>query len=139
MQQFACVLFDMDTGHADAFHFAVNHDIQIAFAAKRYFCLRDLVCLRQVRIEVVFSVLFAHAVDLAVHCVSHLDRILHNLFIQGRKCSRHTHADRADLAVDFQTERIAAVTVNFGFCIQFSVDFQSNDHFIIFHLFRPPA
>ena len=104
MQQFACVLFDMDTGHANAFHFAVNHDIQVAFAAKRYFCLGDLVCLWQVRVEVILSVLLAHAVDLAVHSVSHLDRIFHNLFIQGRKCSRHTHADRADLAVDFQTE-----------------------------------
>ena len=117
MQQLAGVFFDMDTCHTDALHLTVNHDIQVALTAKRYFCLRDLVCFRQIRIEIVFSILLAYAVDLAMHGMSHFNSILYHFFIQRRKCSRHTHADRADLTVDFQSKCIAAVTVNLGFCI----------------------
>ena len=133
MQQLSGIFFDMDTGYANSLHLSVYHNVQITLSAKRYFCLRNLVCLRQIRIEVILSVLFANTVDLAVHSMSHFDCIFYHFFIQCRQCTRHAHADRANLCVDFQTKCVTAVAVNFRFGIQFCVDFQSNDNFIIFH------
>ena len=78
-------------------------------------CLRYLVRLRKVGVEIIFSVLLADSVDSAVEGVTHLYSVLNYLFIQGRQGARHTRCILGSTCeVYLQAEGVFAAAIYFG-------------------------
>ncbi len=77
--------------------------------------------------------------DLAVCCKSHRKGILNHLFVQYRKGTRHTGADRAGMGIWCSSESSGAGTEYFCFGRKLYMDFQTDHGFILFsHLILPP-
>ena len=84
MDQFAGILFHMNTGYANPFVLAVNVNIHMASKADRQLELADLIPLWQVGIEVVLSGKDVRGANAAVGGKPRHDGKLYNLTIQYR-------------------------------------------------------
>ena len=113
VQQLACILLEMDALKTDPLGLAIHFEIHITVFTDRYIKLGNLVCLRQVRIEIVLTVGLAQSVDGTMGCNAHLCRIVYHLLVEHRQCTRLTGAYRAYMCIDFCTEGSAAAAENF--------------------------
>ena len=116
MQQLACVFLEMDTFKTNPLGLTIHFKIYITIFTDRYIELGNLICLRQIRIEIVFTVGLAQAVDRTMGCHTHLCRIVYHLLVEHRQCTRLTGAYRAYMCIDFCTEGSAAAAENFCLC-----------------------
>ena len=104
-----------------------------AFQTKRIIQLGNLICLRQVRIEVVLSVKNRKLADVAAQCHTSLYRIFYSSLVDDRQCARHTGADRTAAGVLASAEFCTTGTKNFGFGQELRMDFQTNNRNIWWH------
>ena len=112
MDQFTGILLHMHLVNADLFlaHGSVHH--QPAVVANGHIKLRNLVVLRVIRIEIVFPVKTAVLVDTAVCRKAKSQCIFHHLFVENRKASGHSRADRAGVGVGRTSEFCGASAEN---------------------------
>ena len=127
VQQLACVFLKMNALKADTLRLTVDLEIDIAVFTDRYIELRNLICLRQIRIEIVLSVGLAQLVDAAVGRNTHLRGIVDNLLVEHRQRARLTRADRAHMCIDFCAECSAASAENLCLGRKLGMDLQADD------------
>ena len=140
MHQLACVLLNVDSGDADALFTAFRLNVQMSFAAQREIILGNLICLGQIGIEVILTVLLGIGSNFAAGGKSCLHRILHHLAVQHRQRTGHTGAHRAALGIGRRTEFGGAAAENLCGGFQLYMDLQSNDHLIVCnHASLPPS
>jgi len=105
VQRFAGVLLKMEALDADAHALAVDVDLDFALADHRLFVLRDLIALRQIRVEVVLAVEHAFQIDLGLETQAGADRLRHALLVDHRQHARHRRIDQRNVAVGLGTKR----------------------------------
>ena len=101
--------------------------------------LGNLVVLRVIRVKIVLTVKLAVLMDMAVCRKTCLDGKFHNLFVQDRKGSRHTGADRAGMRVRCAAKFCGASAEDLCFCGKLYMHLKSYDCLILFHAFSPPS
>ena len=94
VQGLAGVLFEVRPGDADAPRLAGHLILDAPAGGDGPFVLRDLVALREVRIEVVLAREDRHRIDLAVERVRDPDGELHDLAVQHRQRARAARGTR---------------------------------------------
>ena len=62
----AGIVFHVDSGDADAFPDAIHRDVNVPMLGQRLMVLRDLITLRQIRIEIILASEAGHGTDFAV-------------------------------------------------------------------------
>ncbi|MPM94418.1 hypothetical protein SDC9_141564 [bioreactor metagenome] len=135
MDQLAGILFNVNTGHTDALDILPHQHIQITMLAQGYIELRDLVCLGQVRVKVVFAVLLRHPINGAVQRMAHFNSTFDHLLVEHRQRAGVAHANRAAKGIDLGTKPVFAATENFCFCVQLGMYFKADDGFkVVVHL-----
>lgn len=87
----------------------LQEKIHLPFGVGRMVELRYLVSHRQVRIEIRFPVESRNIIDGALQCLAQDERFLQYFFAQGRKRSRLSGADRADVGVRHEIIKILFV------------------------------
>ena len=127
MHQLAGILLDVDARNADALLLAVDIDVDVAVLTERMIELRDLVCLRQIGIEIVLSVHFREMCDLAVEHHARARRKFDDLLVEHRQCTRHTHADRTAARIRLAAVIGGAVAEYFGLGTQLDVYLKTDD------------
>ena len=107
-------------------------DLYGTIAADRQIQLGDLIVLRVIGIEIIFSVKFAILCDGTIRCKAYCHRIFHHLFIQHRKRSRHTGTYRTGVGIGSSTERCGTATEYFRLRGKLYMNFQTDHCFILF-------
>ncbi len=113
VQQLAGILLEMNALKTHALGLSIHLKIDIAVLTDRHIKLRNLICLRQIWIEIILSVGFAELIDVAMRSNTHLRGIMYDLFVQNGQCTRLTGADRADMCIDLCAEGCAAAAEYF--------------------------
>ena len=139
MDQFTCILFHMHFMNADFLFPCRGFNLYPAIMADWQVQLRDLIVLRVIRVEIVFTVKFAVLINLAISCKPCFQGKFYYFLIQYRKGTRHTCADRACMCIRCSSELCGASAENFRFCGEFYMDLKSYDCFVLFHYLVPPS
>ena len=126
VQRLARVLFHVDARQADVFS-AAGRDVEAAAERQRPLVLRNLVALRQVRIEVVLPREDRCRLDVAAERERRLDRVVHRLAIEHRQRARQPQAHRTHLRVRRGAERRAAAAEDLRAGRELCVDFEPDD------------
>jgi hypothetical protein len=87
------------------FRCAIDRDIEAAAERERTLVLRDLIALRQVRIEVVLAREDRQRLDVAAERERRLDRVIDGRAVQDGQGTWHAEADRTDVRVRRRAER----------------------------------
>ena len=120
--------------NVDAFDLAVLiFKLKIPIFADRTELLGDLEALWQVRVEIVFTVELSVRSDAAICGKTDGDAVFNDFFIQLREHAGHTGTNRATVRIGFPAEFRCAGAENLRFCRKLGMDFQTDNHFIIFH------
>ena len=127
VHQFSGIFFQVDMVDSDILLSVRGVNSNFAFQTKRIIQLGNLICLRQVRIEVVLSVKNRKLADVAAQCHTSLYRIFYSSLVDDRQCARHTGADRTAAGVLASAEFCTTGTKNFGFGQELRMDFQTNN------------
>src|SRR4051812_8799055 len=125
------VLFHVDTREAYPFRAFADIDVEMAMLTERQLVLADLIALRQIGIEVIFSREAAVRGDSALRCQTHADGELDDSFIQHREHSGKTHADGAGVVVRRIAEARRAAAEDLRLRQKLRVDFQTDHGFIV--------
>src|SRR3546814_14366379 len=86
----------------------------MAFVNDRQFVLRDLVALRQIRIEIVLARKHAALGDLGVDRQAELDRVFESGLVQHRQYARHAERDASGLSVRLRAVRSGSAGKDLG-------------------------
>lgn len=98
--------------------FAVGDDVKVSALGDGMFVLRDLVGLRQVGVEVVFTVEARVVLDVAVEAKPHFYREVHRVVVDDRQRAGHGEADRADVGVRRRADVVrGAAAEEFCLCL----------------------
>ena len=114
-------------------------DLNSSVIANRQIQLRDLVVLGVIRVKIVLTVKLAVLMDMAICRKTCLDGKLYHFFIEDRKRSRHTGADRAGMCIWCTSELCGASAEDLCFCGKLHMHLKSYDCLILFHAFSPPS
>ena len=134
MNELTGVFLKVDMVYSDVLLLTVHLDRHISRTYDRSVKLWYLICLWQVRIEVVLSVEYWKLVDTAVERISCLYSILYSLLIDDRQSTRHTCTYRAASCIWRTSELSGAVTKDLSFGKQLGVDLKADDRSPFFHL-----
>ena len=121
----ARVLLQMRTFHTDTY---VARQHQPTIDVQRLVVLTDLICLREVGIEVVLSVEGAR-LHSTVECKPESHRQLHRMAVEYGERTGKTECDGIDVGVGLITEAVGAGTEEFGLRRKFHVYFETNHQF----------
>ena len=137
MNQFTGILLHMDfvDTHRLCIGAAVlsrHPDLNRAIPADGQIQLRDLIVLRVIGIEIIFSVEFTILCDGTIHRKTYCHRIFYHLFIQHGERSRHTGTYRAGVGVGSAAERRGTAAEYFRLRGKLYMNFQTDDGFILF-------
>ena len=99
VNEFARVLFKVDTVNADNLILAVYVDVYLSRKADGSRHLRDLIRFGKIGIEVVLSVPFCEPRDIAVHYISSFDDVLDRFLVEYGQSSGKSAADGAAAGV----------------------------------------
>src|SRR5215204_2438878 len=127
----AGVLFDVHPCNPGLSRLPCGNELEPPIDCQREIELRNLVSLRQVRVEVVLAVELAERRNRAVERNPRQDRRLDSRFIKCWQCAGETAADHTDERVRGCvgiSSRTAAV--HLGFREQLGVDFESDDRLV---------
>src|ERR1019366_1161127 len=113
------------------------HVAEPATAAQRHVVLRDLVALRQVRVEVVLAVEQRALGDLAAERQPDHQPVVDRTLVDHRQGPRQAEADRAGVDVGLISERELATAEHLRARSQLDVDLQP-DHRLVCHTAHPP-
>ena len=80
-------------------HAGDRHSFQTSLLYQRKFILADLVALRDIRIEIIFSIELGEIRELTRNRDTDLEHMLDRFFVYDRKGSRMCHAHGADIDV----------------------------------------
>ena len=130
MHRFPRILFEMQAFDADP-DLLLGRDVHqhLAFADDRKLELRDLVALRQVRIEVVLAVETRPAVDLRAQAEPGLHRLLDAVAVDHRQHAGEARVHEADLGVRRGAEAHGRAREQLGVAGHLGVDLQAHHHF----------
>ena len=107
-------------------------DFNRAIPADGQIQLGDLIVLRVIGIEIIFSIKFAILCDGTIRRKSYCHRIFHHLFVQHRKRARHTGTYRTGVGIGSATERCGTAAEYFRLRGKLYMNFQTNYCFILF-------
>ena len=107
-------------------------DFNRAIPADGQIQLRDLIVLRVIGIEIIFSVKFTILCDGTIRRKAYCHRIFYHLFIQHGKRSRHTGTYRTGVGIGSATERCGTAAEYFRLRGKLYMHFQTNYCFILF-------
>src|SRR5205085_11935207 len=107
---------------ADVFRAAIDGDGEAAAQRQRTFVLRNLIALRQVRIEVVLAREDRKRLNVAAERERRLDRVIDRGAVEDRQRARHAEAHGAHVRVRRRTERGAAAAEDLRAGLQLRVD-----------------
>jgi hypothetical protein len=107
-------------------------DFNRAIPADGQIQLRDLIVLRVIGIEIIFSVKFAILCNGTIRRKAYCHRIFYHLLIQHGKRSRHTGTYRAGVGVGSAAERRGTAAEYFRLRGKLYMHFQTNYCFILF-------
>ena len=114
-------------------------DLNSSVIADRQIQLRYLVVLGVIRIKIVLTVKLTVLMDMTVCRKTCLDSKLYHFFVEDRKRSRHTGADRAGMCIRCASEFCGASAKDLCFCGKLHMHLKSYDCLILFHAFSPPS
>ena len=137
MDEFSGIFFHMGACDAQALHFAVDFDIEVAVFTDRQVELRGLEILRKIGVIIVFAVEFAEAGDLAVQSKTGADSVFEDFLIQDRQHARQAETDRAYIGIRICAEGCLAAAEDFGGGLKLGMDFKADDYFIFHSLISP--
>jgi hypothetical protein len=100
------------------------------FAREGLLVLRDLISLRQVRIEIVLAREDRRVVDAAAQRERRANGQVHRGPVEDRQHARESEADRADVRVGRRPERGAAAAEDLGGRLELRVDLEADDRFV---------
>ncbi len=127
VQGLAGILFEVRPGDPDAPRLAGHLILDAPAGGDGPFVLRDLVALREVRIEVVLAREDRHRVDLAIEGVRDPDGELHDPSVQHRQRARQAEAHGADIGIRWRPEPGAAAAEDLRLGQQLRVNLET-DH-----------
>jgi hypothetical protein len=131
----AGVVLEMGSRDADAFPGAVRpHYVDMAVLGDGLVVLRNLVALRQVRIEVVLAREDGRLAHLAIQRQPRLHRHFHDAAIQHRQRAGHAEANRTDVGIGLGTETGGATTENLGLGGELDVHLKADHGLVLGHL-----
>jgi hypothetical protein len=114
MERLAGVFLHMNARQADVRGGAVNGDVEPAAECQRPLVLRDLIALRQIRIEVVLAREDRFRLETAPQRECRLDGVVDGNRVEDGKRAGKPEADRADLRVRRRAEIGPAAAEHFG-------------------------
>ncbi len=131
VHQLAGVLLDMDAFDADGLGAAlrillVEHDLDLPFAHQRMVELADLVALRKIGVEVVFTVETRPFVDLRFDRHAGADRLADALAVGHGQHAGHSRVDQADLRIGLRAEGGRRAGEELGVGGHLGMDFEAN-------------
>ena len=137
MNQFAGILLHMDLVDTHRLRIGAailsrHLDLYRTIPADGQIQLRDLIVLRVIGIEIIFSVKFTILCDGTIRRKTYCHRIFYHLFIQHRERSRHTGTHRAGVGVGSAAERCGTAAEYFRLRGKLYMNFQTDDGFILF-------
>src|SRR4051794_8194795 len=106
------------------------HVAELPVAAKRNVVLRDLVALREVRIEVVLAVEDRAWRDLAAECQRDHQTEVHRLGVRDRQRAGVSQADRAGVDVRIVAERQLTAAEHLGARPELHMDLETDDRLV---------
>ncbi len=118
------VLFHVSAFNVNAEHFPIfQFHVDKTILRNWIFRLRNLVCLRQVRIEIMFPGKGSDFRNFTVQRQTEADRGFQNLPVEHWHAARQTKGCFRDVRVRFPAERVGGGIENLGVRPQFHVDF----------------
>ena len=139
VQRLTRVLFHVDARQADVLGLTLDSDVEAATQCERQLVLRDLIALRQVRIEVVLAREHRSRLDIAAARECGLDRVVDGLTIEHGKRAWQAQAHGTDLRVRRGAELGAAAAEDLRARLQLGVDFEADDGFPVAHRQESPT
>jgi hypothetical protein len=135
VDEFARVLFHVDSCDTDALHLAVQFDIDVAVLGEGLGILGYLVALGEVRIEVVLPREGALPVDAALRGEAHPQCELDDFLVEHGQHPGHPRADGAGMAVRGGAEFRRAAAEDLRVREELGMDFQADDRFVFHYSF----
>ncbi len=126
VQGLAGILFEVRPGDPDPPRLAGHLVLDAPAGGDGPFVLRDLISLREVRIEVILAREDRHRVDLAIEGVRDPDGEFHDLSVQHRQRARQPKAHGADIGVRWRPEPGAAAAEDLRLGQQLRVNLETN-------------
>ena len=133
MHKLSCVLFKVYMVDPYLLFLALDLDLNCTCTDYRVIELRDLICLRQVGIEVVLTVKYRELVYRAAQSKACLDCVLNCCLVDNRERSGHTCTDRAASCVGCSAELSRAAAEYLSLGEELCVYLQTNDGPPFFH------
>src|SRR6185312_715572 len=135
------VLFHVDAGDTDVVRRGPVVALRLDDAAggERPLVLRDLIALRQIRIEVVLAREDRRLVDVAAEGERRADRAVDGRVIEHRQCPGQAEAHRTQVRVGSGAERRAAAAEDLRLRQQLRVDLEADDGLVPAHALGPAA
>ena len=130
MHALAGIVFHMNSGDADAGGLPIDGNVHMTVLGKRLVILRDLVTLRQIRIEIVLARKSGKRTNFAVQRYAGTNRHLHRIATEHRKRSRHSETNRTNVAVWLCAETRGTVAEDLGARTELNVYFQPDDDLV---------
>src|SRR5262249_37862232 len=124
------VVLYMDARHADALGLAVDLDLDPAVFGQGLIVLRNLVALRQIRVEVILTGEDGTRVHVAIQRQSRLNGEFHGLAAKHRQRARQSQANRADMSVRRRAETRGTPAKDLGARGKLDVHLQPDDRLV---------
>ncbi|GHV26339.1 hypothetical protein FACS1894176_06890 [Bacteroidia bacterium] len=97
--------------------------------------LRNLKSHWQIWIEIIFSIKRDNRLNVGIESLPKEDCLIYDFLAEKWECSRLSGTDRADMGVRWSVEVLFIFTAakDFGFAIEFEVDFESDGDEVVGH------
>ena len=116
---------------ADAHH--TRRDVEAAAERQGALVLRNLIALREIRIEVVLSGEYGFRLHVAAERDGCFDRVVHRASVEHGKRTGQAQAHRAHLRVGPGTKRRATAAEDLRLCVELRVYLETDDWFVLRH------